>query len=129
MRSATSRATAWRAILGADRRQRLKRRRLLWDHSASAETGQSSAQLFEGRDRLGKAAGSGLRGQARRRRQPRIREHGDQHRVGEFGRTKRRLCAPTARFNADAIDRKKIELLTHLLPSVGGTRGVSLVLP
>ena len=101
-------------LLAADRRQRLKRRRLLWDHSASAETGQSSAQLFEGRDRLGKATGSGLRGQARRRREPRIRERRDQHRVGEFGRTRRRrLCAPTARFNVDTIDRKKIELLTR----------------
>jgi len=47
--------------------------------------------------------------------------------VGEFGRIKRRLHAPTARFNADAIDRKKIELLTHLLPSAGGTRGFSVL--
>jgi hypothetical protein len=100
-------------LLAADRRQRLKRRRLLWEHSAGAETSQSPAQLFEGRDRLGKAAGSGLRGQARRRRQPRIRERRDQHSVGEFGRTKRRLRAPTAQFNADVIDRKKIELLTR----------------
>ena len=124
-------------LLAADRRQRLKRRRLLWDHSADAETGQSPAQVFAGRDRLGKATGSGLRGQARRRRQPRIRERSDQNSVGEFGRTKRRLCAPTARFNADAIDRKKIELLTrHCFNRYSDTyfppleaRGASLVLP